>query len=238
MIEIKNLTKIYNKSKRAVDNLSLKINNGEIFAFIGPNGAGKTTTIKCLMGILNFEEGEILIDHKSLKNEPLNCKKIMAYLPDNPELYENLTGLEFINFICDMYETPIEERKININKYADMFKINEILNDEISSYSHGMKQKVSLIAALSHNPKILVLDEPFVGLDPASVFDLKKVMKELVKNGGCVFFSTHILEVAEKLCDKVAIIKDGKIVTSGKMQDVVSDKSLEKVFLELADNKE
>ncbi len=238
MIEIKNFTKIYNKTKKAVDNISLKINKGEIFAFIGHNGAGKTTTIKCLMGILNFEEGDILIDGMSIQKQPMECKKIMAYLPDNPELYENLTGLEFINFVCDMYETPTSIRKENIEKYSKMFKIEENLNDAISSYSHGMKQKIALISALSHNPKILVLDEPFVGLDPSSVFDLKKVMKELTNNGGCVFFSTHILDVAEKLCDKVAIIKDGKIITSGTMKEVKGDKSLEKVFLELADNKE
>ncbi len=238
MIEIKNLTKIYNKTKTAVDNITMTINKGEIFAFIGHNGAGKTTTIKCLMGILNFEAGDIVIDGKSIKKNPMECKKIMAYLPDNPELYENLTGLEFINFICDMYETPLDIRKENIEKYSTMFKIKDNLDNLISSYSHGMKQKIALISALSHNPKILVLDEPFVGLDPTSVFDLKKVMKELTDSGGCVFFSTHILDVAEKLCDKVAIIKDGKIITSGTMKEVKGNKSLEKVFLELADNKE
>ncbi len=238
MIEIKNLTKIYNKTKIAVDNITMTINKGEIFAFIGHNGAGKTTTIKCLMGILNFESGDIYIDGISIKEDAINCKKKMAYLPDNPELYENLTGLEFINFVCDMYETPLDIRKENIEKYSTMFKIKENLNSLISSYSHGMKQKIALISALSHNPKILVLDEPFVGLDPTSVFDLKKVMKELTDNGGCVFFSTHILDVAEKLCDKVAIIKDGKIITSGTMKEVKGDKSLEKVFLSLADNKE
>lgn len=233
MIEIKNLTKVYNKTKKAVDNISFTVNSGEIFAFIGPNGAGKTTTIKCLMGILNFQEGDVLIDKISLKDDPLTCKKKMAYLPDNHEIYENLTGLEFINFICDIYEVPVNERIKNIDKYAEMFKIKDNLQDEISSYSHGMKQKIALIAALSHNPKILVLDEPFVGLDPKSVFDLKKVMKELTDNGGCVFFSTHILEVAEKLCDKVAIIKDGKIVANGTMEEVKGNTSLEKVFLDL-----
>ncbi len=238
MIEIKNLTKIYNKTKKAVDDISLEVKSGEIFGFIGHNGAGKTTTIKCLMGILNFEDGEILVDGISIKKNPMGCKKIMAYLPDNPEIYENLTGLEFINFICDMYETPLDIRKENIEKYSTIFKIKDNLNSLISSYSHGMKQKIALISALSHNPKILVLDEPFVGLDPTSVFDLKKVMRELTDNGGCVFFSTHILDVAEKLCDKVAIIKDGKIVTAGTMKEVKGNKSLENVFLELANNKE
>lgn len=233
MIEIKNLTKIYNKTKKAVDNVSITINDGEIFGFIGHNGAGKTTTIKCMMGILNFEEGDILIDKMSIKDKPLECKKIMAYLSDNPEVYENLTGLEFINFVCDMYEVEDSVRGDNIIKYAEMFNIKNNLNDNISSYSHGMKQKITLIASLCHNPKILILDEPFVGLDPTSVFDLKKVMKELTKKGGIVFFSTHILEVAEKLCDKVAIIKNGKIVTSGTMKEVKGDKTLENVFLEL-----
>ncbi len=237
MIEIKNLTKIYNKEKKAVDDISLHINKGEIFGFIGHNGAGKTTTIKCLMGLLNFEDGDIFIDGKSIKDNTLECKKIMAFLPDNPELYENLTGLEFINFICDMYEIDEDIRIKNIEKYGEMFKIKDKLNEEISSYSHGMKQKVALIASLSHNPKILVLDEPFVGLDPSSVFDLKKVMKELTDEGGCVFFSTHILDVAEKLCDKVAIIKDGKIIVEGTMKDVKGDKSLEKVFLDLVEEK-
>lgn len=235
MIEIKNVTKVYNKEKKAIDNISLTINNGEIFGFIGHNGAGKTTTIKCMMGILNFEEGDILIDNVSIKKYAQTCKKIMAYIPDNPELYENLTGIQFINFVCDMYETSIEERNKNITKYSEMFNIKDNLNDEISSYSHGMKQKIALIAALSHNPKILVLDEPFVGLDPTSVFDLKKVMRELTKNGGTVFFSTHILEVAEKLCDKVAIIKDGKIISQGTMKEVKGDKSLENVFLDLVE---
>lgn len=237
MIEIKNLTKIYNKNIKAVDNVSITVNDGEIFAFIGHNGAGKTTTIKALMGILNFENGEILINGKSIKKRPLECKKEMAYLPDNPELYENLTGIDFINFVCDMYETDIKTRNINISKYAKMFSIEDKLGNEISSFSHGMKQKIALIAALAHNPKVLVLDEPFVGLDPTAVFDLKKVMKELTDNGGCVLFSTHILDVAEKLCDKVAIIKDGKIISSGTMKAVKGNKSLEKVFLDLDEEK-
>ena len=237
MIEIKNLTKIYNKNIKAVDNVSIIVNDGEIFAFIGHNGAGKTTTIKALMGILNFENGEILINGKSIKKRPLECKKEMAYLPDNPELYENLTGIDFINFVCDMYETDIKTRNINISKYAKMFSIEDKLGNEISSFSHGMKQKIALIAALAHNPKVLVLDEPFVGLDPTAVFDLKKVMKELTDNGGCVLFSTHILDVAEKLCDKVAIIKDGKIISNGTMKAVKGNKSLEKVFLDLDEEK-
>lgn len=233
MIEIKNLSKTYGKTKKAVDNISLNVKEGEVFGFIGHNGAGKTTTIKSIMGILNFEEGDILIDGKSIKKDAMECKKIMAYLPDNPELYENLTGIQFVNFICDMYEVPKNQRENSIIENAKRFKIYDNLNDEISSYSHGMKQKIALIAALAHNPKILILDEPFVGLDPTAVFDFKKVMKELTSNGGCVFFSTHILDVAEKLCDKIAIIKDGKIVASGTMEEVKGNKSLENVFLEL-----
>ena len=233
MIEIKNLTKIYNGSKKAVDDVSLTVNDGEIFAFIGHNGAGKTTTIKSMMGILNFDSGDVLIDGKSIKTDPIACKKEMAYIPDNPELYDNLKAIEYIDFICDIYEVDEKTREKNIKKYSEMFEISQELNDEIGSLSHGMKQKIALIAALAHNPKVLVLDEPFVGLDPKAVYDLKNVMKEMTKEGACVFFSTHILEVAEKLCDKVAIIKNGKIVASGTMKEIKGDKSLEKVFLEL-----
>lgn len=212
MIEIKNLTKIYNGTKKAVDNISLNIDNGEIFAFIGHNGAGKTTTIKSIVGILDFEEGDIFINSKSIKKEPIECKKEIAYIPDNPELYENLKAIEFINFICDMYEVKDEIRKERILKYAKMFELENNLNDTISSFSHGMKQKVLIIAALAHDPKVLIMDEPFVGLDPTAVFDIKEIMKKMCDEGKTIFFSTHILEVAEKLCTRVAIIKNGKIV--------------------------
>lgn len=233
MIEIKNVTKIYNGEKNAVDNISFTVNNGEIFAFIGHNGAGKTTTIKSIVGILDFEEGDILINGKSIKKSPIECKKQMAYVPDNPDLYENMKAIDFMNFICDMYEVSKEVREENINKYAKMFEMQEKLDDYISSFSHGMKQKIALIAALVHNPDVLIMDEPFVGLDPKAVFDIKEVMKDMCKQGKTIFFSTHILEVAEKLCDRVAIIKQGKIVKIGNMKEIKGDESLEQVFLEL-----
>lgn len=235
MIEIKNVSKTYNGEKKAINQVSFDIKDGEIFAFIGHNGAGKTTMIKSLVGILDFEEGDILINHKSIKKDPLACKLEMAYVPDNPDLYENMTAIDFINFVCDMYDTPVDIRKENIGKYAKMFEMEGKLNDDISSFSHGMKQKVALIAALSHNPNVLIMDEPFVGLDPKAVFDIKNVMKEMTKDGKTIFFSTHILDVAEKLCDRVAIIKNGNIVKIGKMKDIKGDSSLEKVFLELGE---
>mgnify|MGYP000176488481 FL=1 len=236
MIEIKNLTKIYNQDKKAVDNVSFAVNDGEIFGFIGHNGAGKTTTIKSIVGILNFEEGDILIDGISIKKDEIKCKSKMAYVPDNPDLYENMRAIDYINFICDMYETDENTRKKNIEKYSKMFEINDKLNDEISSFSHGMKQKIALISALVHEPSVLVMDEPFVGLDPKAVFDIKEVMKNMCKEGKTIFFSTHILDVAEKLCDRVAIIKQGKIVKVGNMEEVKGDESLEQVFLELGEN--
>ncbi len=235
MIEIKNVSKSYNGKKKALDNVSFKVNDGEIFAFIGHNGAGKTTLIKSMIGILDFDEGDILIDNKSIKTNTIECKKIMSYVPDNPDMYENMKAIDFINFICDMYETPYEIRKNNIDKYAKMFELTDKLNNDISSFSHGMKQKVALIAALAHDPKILIMDEPFVGLDPKAVYDVKEIMKEMTKSGKTIFFSTHILDVAEKLCDRVAIIKNGKIVKIGKMKDIKGDESLEEVFLELGD---
>lgn len=234
MIEVKNVIKKYGE-KRALDDVSFTIDDGEIFAFIGRNGAGKTTLIKAITGIHDFDEGDILINGKSIKKEPVACKKEMAYVPDNPELYENMRAIDFVNFVCDMYEVPLEVREKNIKKYADMFDLTDNMNDAINSFSHGMKQKVALIAALSHEPKFLVMDEPFVGLDPKAVADVKTVMREMVKNGGIVFFSTHILEVAEKLCSKVAIIKSGKLMKVGSMKDVKGDKSLENVFLELVE---
>ena len=233
MIEIKNLTKSYVKGKKAVDNISFDVLDGEIFAFIGHNGAGKTTTIKSIVGILDFDCGNILINGKSIKDDAINAKKEIAYVPDNPDLYENMKAIEYINFICDMYEISKEERCKNIQKYSIMFEIDDKLNDEISSFSHGMKQKIALIAALSHNPSVLIMDEPFVGLDPKAVFDMKEIMKKMCKEKKTIFFSTHILEVAEKLCHRVAIIKNGKIVKIGKMKDIMGDESLEQVFLEL-----
>ena len=233
MIEIKNLTKSYVKGKKAVDNISFDVLDGEIFAFIGHNGAGKTTTIKSIVGILDFDCGNILINGKSIKDDAINAKKEIAYVPDNPDLYENMKAIEYINFICDMYEISKEERSKNIQKYSKMFEIDDKLDDEISSFSHGMKQKIALIAAISHNPSVLIMDEPFVGLDPKAVFDMKEIMKKMCKEKKTIFFSTHILEVAEKLCHRVAIIKDGKIVKIGKMKDIMGDESLEQVFLEL-----
>lgn len=235
MIEIKNVSKTYNSKKKVLKNISFKIEGGEIFAFIGHNGAGKTTMIKCIMGILDFEEGDILVDNKSIKEEPLECKRIMAYVADNPDLYENMKAIDFINFICDMYEVSEDIRRENTLKYAKMFEIEDKLNDDISSFSHGMKQKIALIAALAHNPKVLIMDEPFVGLDPKAVYDMKEIMRDMAKEGKTIFFSTHILDVAEKLCDRVAIIKDGTIVKVGKMKDIKGDESLEQVFLELGE---
>ena len=235
MIEIKNVSKSYNGKDLALDNVNFEVKDGEIFAFIGHNGAGKTTMRKSITGILSFDSGDILINNKSIKEEPLTCKLDMAYVPDNPDLYENMKAIDFINFICDMYNVPILTRKENITKYAQMFEIEDKLTNDISSFSHGMKQKVSLIAALSHNPKVLIMDEPFVGLDPKAVFDIKEIMRQMTKEGKTIFFSTHILDVAEKLCDRVAIIKKGKIVKIGKMKDIKGDESLEQVFLELGE---
>ena len=233
MIEIKNVSKTYNGKDKALNDISFNVNDGEIFAFIGHNGAGKTTLIKAIVGIHDFEDGDILINGKSIKKKPTECKKEMAFVPDNPELYENMKAIDFINFICDMYEIDQKTRQENITKYSKMFEIENNLNDTINSFSHGMKQKIALISALCHNPKILIMDEPFVGLDPKAVFDMKKIMNEMIKDGKTVFFSTHILDVAEKLCSRVAIIKKGELVKVGNMDEVKGDKSLEKVFLEL-----
>ena len=232
MIEIKNVTKKYG-SNIALKDVSFNVNDGEIFAFIGHNGAGKTTLIKAIVGIHKFDEGDILINGKSIKDEPVKCKKEMAFVPDNPELYEQMKAIDFINFICDIYEVPQDVREKNIKKYAKMFEIEDKLNDTIESFSHGMKQKIALISALAHEPKILIMDEPFVGLDPKAVFDVKEIMNEMIKEGKIIFFSTHILDVAEKLCSRVAIIKKGELVKVGNMQEIKGDKSLEKVFLEL-----
>lgn len=232
MIEIKNVTKKYG-DKVAVDNVSFNVNDGDIFAFIGHNGAGKTTLIKAIVGIHDFDDGDILIDGMSIKDKPVECKRLMAFVPDNPETYEHMKAIDYINFICDMYDVSTEEREKNIKKYAKLFDMEDKLNDTIDSYSHGMKQKIVLISALAHNPRILIMDEPFVGLDPKAVFDIKEVLNEMVKEKRIIFYSTHILDVAEKLCSRVAIIKNGKLVKSGSMKEIKGDKSLEKVFMEL-----
>ncbi len=232
MIEIKNVVKKYG-DKTVLKNISFDVEDGEIFAFIGHNGAGKTTLIKAITGIHDFDEGEILINGKSIKDDPIGCKAEMTYVPDNPELYENMRAIDFINFICDMYGVSQEVREKNIKKYAHEFEIEDKLGDTIDSFSHGMKQKVALIAALSHDPKVLIMDEPFVGLDPKAVFDMKEIMRKMIKSGKTIFFSTHILDVAEKLCTKVAIIKKGELLKVGSMKAVKGDKSLEKIFLEL-----
>lgn len=232
MIKVKNVTKFYG-SKKALDKVSLEVKSGEIFAFIGHNGAGKTTLIKSICGIIEFDEGEILIDNKSIKDYPIECKQKMAYIPDDPELYEDMKAISFINFVCDMYDVPTKVREQNMERFAKMFGMEKELGNVISSFSHGMKQKIALIAALSHEPKILIMDEPFVGLDPKAIFDMKEIMRGIVKNGGTIFFSTHILDVAEKLCSRVAIVKQGKIIKVGDMKEIRGDKSLEKVFLEL-----
>ena len=232
MLRINNLTKIYGE-KKAVDNLSLHIQKGEIYGFIGHNGAGKTTTIKSCCGILKFDEGEIFVDGVSIKDHPLECKQTIAYIPDNPDLYEFLSGIKYLNFIADVYKVSTQDREARIKKYADMFQITSDLEQPISAYSHGMKQKMAIISALIHEPKLIIMDEPFVGLDPKAAHLLKGLMREMCDDGGAIFFSTHVLEVAEKLCDKVAIIKGGKLITSGTMEEVKGDTSLETVFLEL-----
>lgn len=232
MLKIDNLTKIYG-DKKAVDNLSLHIMPGEIYGFIGHNGAGKTTTLKSAAGILQFDEGEIHIDGKSVKAQPLECKRITAYIPDNPDLYDYMTGIKYLNFISDIFGVSAAERSERIKKYADLFEITGDLAQPIAAYSHGMKQKLAIIAAWIHDPKLIIMDEPFVGLDPKAAHLLKEMMREVCDNGGAIFFSTHVLEVAEKLCDKVAIIKSGKLIRSGTMEEVKGDDSLEQVFLEL-----
>ena len=232
MLNISHLTKTYG-DKKAVDDLSLHIAPGEIYGFIGHNGAGKTTTIKSVGGILQFDEGEITIDGTSLKDDPIACKKKIAYIPDNPDLYEFMSGIKYLNFIADIFGVGAEERQERIKKYADMFELTEDLAQPISAYSHGMKQKLAIIAAWIHNPKLIIMDEPFVGLDPKASFLLKEMMRDVCAAGGAIFFSTHVLEVAEKLCDKVAIIKGGKLIRSGTMESVKGDDSLEEVFLEL-----
>lgn len=237
MLQIENYTKVYGAGKKAADNVSLTVESGDIYGFIGHNGAGKSTTIRAVVGVLDFSEGEIFIDGHSVKDEPMKCKEVTAYIPDNPDLYENLTGIQYLNFIADVFNIEAGEREDRIKKFADKFEITEALGDQISSYSHGMKQKVAIISALIHNPKLLVLDEPFVGLDPKATFTLKEIMKEMCEKGMAVFFSTHVLDVAEKLCNKVAIIKGGKIIANGTMEELTHGQSLEEVFLEVVNEK-
>lgn len=232
MLRIEHLTKTYG-NKRAVDDLSLHIKPGEIYGFIGHNGAGKTTTIKSVVGILQFESGEIYIDGKSVKSQPLECKRETAYIPDNPDLYDYMTGIKYLNFVADIFAVDEKTRGERIKKYADLFELTNDLGQPIASYSHGMKQKLAVISAWLHEPKLIIMDEPFVGLDPKASHLLKGMMRDVCSNGGAIFFSTHVLEVAEKLCDKVAIIKNGKLIRSGTMEDVRGDDSLEEVFLEL-----
>jgi len=237
MLEIRNYTKIYGEGKKAADDVTLNVESGDIFGFIGHNGAGKSTTIRAVVGVLDFEEGEILIDGHSVKDEPMACKRITAYIPDNPDLYENLTGIQYLNFVADVFEIDAKTREEKIKMYGDRLEITSSLGDLISSYSHGMKQKVAILSALIHEPKLLVLDEPFVGLDPKASFTLKEIMHEMCERGTAIFFSTHVLDVAQKLCNKIAIIKGGKIIASGNMDELIGDNSLEEVFLEVAESK-
>ena len=232
MLKIQNFSKVYD-GKPAVDDLSLEVEAGDIYAFIGHNGAGKTTTIKACCGILQFEQGDIFINGLSVKEKPIECKQQIAYIPDNPELYEYLSGIKYLNFVADIYGVGKKEHSERIAKYADAFGLTEDLAQPVSAYSHGMKQKLAIISAWLHDPKLIIMDEPFVGLDPVAAHTLKTMMREHCDNGGAIFFSTHVLEVAEKLCDKVAIIKNGRLITSGDMDSVKGDASLEAVFLEL-----
>lgn len=233
LLQIRNLSKTYRGGKKAVDSLSLEVNAGDIFGFIGHNGAGKSTTIKAIAGILDFDEGEILIDGHSVQKESLLCRQMIAYVPDNPDLYDHLTGIQYLNFIADVFKVSREKREAAIALYADEFELTANLGDLISSYSHGMRQKLALISALMHEPKLLILDEPFVGLDPKAVFSVKEIMKKLCAGGCAVFFSTHVLDVAEKLCTRVGIIRNGRLVACGDMDQVRGDASLEDVFMEL-----
>ena len=232
MLRIEHLTKSYG-SKKAVDDLTLHMRPGEIYGFIGHNGAGKTTTIKACCGIMSFDEGEIYIDGKNVKTQPLECKRVLSYIPDNPDLYDFLSGIKYLNFVCDIFGVPQAERQERIHRYADLFELTADLAEPISAYSHGMKQKLAIISALVHSPKLIIMDEPFVGLDPVASHKLKGIMREHCDAGGAIFFSTHVLEVAEKLCDMVAIIKGGRLIKSGTMDEVRGDDSLEDVFLEL-----
>lgn len=231
MLKLINFTKVYPNGKIGAKDITLTVESGDIFAFIGHNGAGKTTTIKSIVGINDFTSGEITIDGVSMKNDPIKCKKMLAYVPDNPDIYNALTGIQYINLIADIFNVDKDTRKLLTNKYANLLELNGVLNDPISTYSHGMRQKLVLISAFVHSPKLLVLDEPFVGLDPKASFSLKETFKDFTKNGGAIFFSTHVLEVAEKICNKVAIIKDGSLIANGTMDEIKKDQTLEEVFL-------
>lgn len=233
ILEIRNFSKSYQKDKKVVDQLNLTVQSGDIYGFIGHNGAGKTTTIRAAVGILDFQEGDIRICGHSIQKEPILCKSELAYIPDNPDLYEYLTGIQYLNYIGDIFQVSPRQKEDRIKKYGDLLELTIHLGDLIASYSHGMKQKLAIISALIHEPRLLVLDEPFVGLDPQASFHLKNIMKELCAKGGAIFFSTHVLEVAEKLCNKVAIIKNGRLIASGTTQEVRGDSSLEDVFLEV-----
>lgn len=235
MLEIRNVSKQYKGGKLAVDNLSLTVEDGDLYGFIGHNGAGKTTTLRSIAGVLDFDAGDILINGMSIKKQPVECKKIMAYIPDNPDLYEHLTGIQYLNFIFDLYEVSSAVRDEGIKKYAEAFEIMSNLGDPIASYSHGMKQKLAIITALVHRPKLMILDEPFVGLDPKAAHLLKQYMAELCAEGSAIFFSTHVLDVAEKLCNKIAIIKEGRLIKCGPIDEVRGDSSLEDVFLGLTE---
>ena len=235
MLDIQHLTKTYGE-KKAVDNLTLHIAPGEIYGFIGHNGAGKTTTLKSVVGILQFDQGEITIGGKSIKTDPLACKRLLAYIPDNPDLYDYMTGIKYLHFIADVFGVDAQTRRERIRTYADTFELTGDLAQPIAAYSHGMKQKLAIIAAWLHDPRLIVMDEPFVGLDPKAAHTLKGMMRQVCDNGGAIFFSTHVLEVAEKLCDKVAIIKGGRLIRSGTMEEVKGDDSLEEVFLELEED--
>lgn len=236
MLQLKNYSLEYAKGKRVIDNLNLSVREGDIYAFVGRNGAGKTTTIKSIVGINHITEGDIILDKVSILKDPIKYKENIAYIPDNPIIYEHLTGIQYLNFIADIYELTYKQREEVINEYAKRFELYDDLNDLVSSYSHGMKQKLVLIAAFMHNPKLYVLDEPFVGLDPKASFVLKECLKEKAKEGKIIFFSTHVLDVAEKLCNRIAIIKDGKLIENGDMETVIKNKSLEEIFMELVVN--
>ena len=236
MLKISHFSKSYDSRHKAVDDLSLEVCSGDIFAFIGHNGAGKTTTLKAVVGILPFEEGTIKIDDLDINEYPLEVKKRLAYIPDEPKLYDMQTGAQYLNFIADIFDVNAVDRRERIEKYAELLEIRKALNDPINSYSHGMKQKLQIISAFIHNSKLMVMDEPFVGVDPKAAFSFKQLMREFCENGGAIFFSTHVLEVAEKLCDKVAVIKGGKLIASGTMDEVKGDSSLEEVFLELTEH--
>lgn len=236
VVEIKNFSKTYKGGKKAVKNLNLEIKAGDIYGFIGHNGAGKSTTIKALVGVLDFEEGEIFVDGHSIKAEPVQCKRETAYIPDNPDLYDHLTGIQYLNFIADIFKVSQNDREDRIKEYGDMFEITYNLGDVISSYSHGMKQKLAIISALLHKPKLMVLDEPFVGLDPKATLLLKNVMRKMCQEGCAIFFSTHVLDVAEKLCNKIAIINKGELVAAGDMETMIQEGSLEERFMEVVEN--